>query len=325
MRDKMGRDIHYLRLSVTDLCNLRCVYCMPKSGVEWIPHGEILSFEEIRRLVVLLAGLGIRKIKITGGEPLVRKGVTDLIRALKALPGIEQLTLTTNGILLPEHLESLIQSGISAVNISLNTVNPDRYALIAGADHLREVFSGIRMAAGQVPVKINVVPIKGMNEEDILDLAAMAKDQVAAVRFIELMPIGQASAYEGISSREIIRMLSDRFGLMHALGHNPDAVQGNGPAEYWSLPGFAGKIGFIHAMSAAFCAGCNRIRLTVDGRLMPCLGGQEGVNLKTSMRRGANDVDLIEAMKAVIEGKPACHAFLDETGSQPRVMNSIGG
>jgi cyclic pyranopterin phosphate synthase len=298
---------------------------MPKSGVKWIPHEEILSFEEILRLVALLARLGIRKIKITGGEPLVRKGVTDLIRALKDLPGIEQLTLTTNGILLPEHLESLIQSGISAVNISLNTVNQNRYRLIAGTDHLKAVLSGIQMLAGRLPVKINVVPIKGMNEADLLDLAAMAKDQVAAVRFIELMPVGQASAYEGMSSREIIRLLSDRFGLMHAIGHNPDAVQGNGPAEYWSLPGFAGKIGFIHAMSAAFCADCNRIRLTVDGRLMPCLGGTEGVNLKMSMRRGADDQTLLTAMKAVIEGKPACHTFLDETGGQPRIMNRIGG
>jgi cyclic pyranopterin phosphate synthase len=321
MRDKAGRDIHYLRLSVTDRCNLRCAYCMPQEGVAQLTHSDILSFEETERLVRLLAGLGVRRVKITGGEPLVRLGVCDMIRRVKALPGIEQVTLTTNGVLLGRYLAELMDAGVDGVNVSLDTLDRGNYERLTGSDDLKSVLSSVHAAAKVLPVKLNVVPVKGVNGDELCDLAAMAKSGVTAVRFIELMPVGRAKGFERIASDEVKAALESCFGAATPAGGDI----GNGPAEYVRLPGFAGLIGFIHAISEAFCASCNRVRLTADGCFMPCLGCPDQMDVKGPLRGAATDRELSALLKRAISAKPARHGFTEEEHAPGREMNAIGG
>ncbi|MGN0290046.1 MAG: GTP 3',8-cyclase MoaA [Lachnospiraceae bacterium] len=324
MQDRLGRKIHYLRISVTDRCNLRCTYCMPQEGVEWIAHERLLSYEQIVRLVRLFARLGVDKVRLTGGEPLVRKGVADLIRNIREVEGIKKITLTTNGILLKEQLPALLEAGISGLNLSLDTLDREQFIQITRRDELNRVLEGLEAAllAPELTVKVNCVP-QGINDEQLVLLAALAKDRKFAVRFIEMMPIGLGSGFAYRSEKEVLNRLEKAFGPAKPI----PSEEGGGPGRYFSFRGFTGKVGFISAMSHKFCEDCNRIRLTSTGFLKTCLQYSEGVDLKALMDNGESDERLLSAMEKAIFNKPACHQFsLDkEENIQGPNMNQIGG
>ena len=326
--DSFGRTLDYLRVSVTDRCNLRCVYCMPSQGVEWKPHETMLSSEEFLRICGIMAGLGIRRIKVTGGEPLVRRGIAAFVKDLKALPGIEKVTITTNGILLGAYLDEAEALGAlpDGVNISLDALDNGRFRRITRrAENESPSFPEDllplidRLLVKGIPVKLNCVPIRGFNEEEILPLAALARDKNIAVRFIELMPLGSAAAMEPIPGDEIASLLEKAYG---ALTPFPGSL-GGGPALYYSLPGFAGKVGFINAVTHGFCETCNRLRLTSEGFLKPCLSYDSGLDLRALLRAGGearpgrdtaapsgvSDAELARAITEAAAKKPQFHTF----------------
>lgn len=326
MKDARSRKIEYLRISVTDRCNFRCIYCMPEEGIEAMTHDEVLSFEEIVTICRIMAKLGIRKVKLTGGEPLVRKNFTALVRSIKAIPGIEEITLTTNGLLLLDQLEELVAAGISAINISLDTLDRERFKKITRVDGLEKVVKAIKKAAeckGLRTVKINALIAKGLNEEDIIGLSAFAKEQPVHVRFIELMPIGLGRNLKGMTKEEIREVIEKAYGPMTAF----DKQLGNGPSKYYSLPGFKGKIGFISALSECFCEDCNRVRLTSDGFLKLCLHSTKGMDLKSLLRSGMGEEEIKHRIEKTIEGKPEKHHFgeKDATETEQKIMAQIGG
>jgi cyclic pyranopterin phosphate synthase len=340
MEDGFGRTIDYLRVSVTDRCNLRCAYCMPQEGVEWVPHTEVLSFEEHLRACSAAASLGISSVKVTGGEPLVRRGLGGFIGALKRIPGIGAVSLTTNGLLLGGALESLIGAGLDAVNISLDTVRESVFRRLTGSDGFRDVMRSVEAAlsagAGQaasgggspaytLSVKINCVPIRGVNEADIVPLALLARENSVCVRFIELMPLGLGASLRPVPGTEVFARLGEALGGLR----EEEGRLGNGPAVYYGVPGFAGKIGFISPLTHRFCSSCNRIRLTGTGLLKPCLASAESVDIKAIMRDGGSDADLAEAFREAVRRKPARHDFgADKSGAQAHTgkrMYSIGG
>ena len=322
MLDQYGRSIDYMRISITDRCNLRCRYCMP-DGVELLPMKDILTYEEIREICAAGAELGIRNLKITGGEPLARLGCADLIRSLKAIPGIEQVTLTTNGVLLGKYLNELTGAGLDAVNISLDTLNRERYALITGKDALPSVMESLDMAlASPLRVKINTVPQRGTNDDEWVALASLARDRKLDVRFIEMMPIGFGKQVLGVSNDTIRSELSRHFPGMD----EDPAVHGNGPAVYSRIPGWMGSIGFISAIHGRFCDSCNRVRVMSTGRIKPCLCYEETADLMPLLRAGASRDRLRKALEQAIYRKPKQHCFEDisaitETGR----MSGIGG
>ena len=325
MIDRKDRVIDYLRISVTDRCNLRCVYCMPEEGVESIPHSQILSFDEIVRICRIMAEDGLKKIKLTGGEPLVRRGIVSLVRQLKAVPGIEQVTITTNGVLLPEMAKDLAEAGIDAVTVSPDTVKRERFAAIARRDELDKVLEGIRVMnteCPQVPLKLNCV--LQSDEDDLLAVAEYARNNPIHVRFIEVMPIGYGQQMEFRDEAWLKNLLESRFGTLTPY----EKVLGNGPAVYYSAEGFQGKIGFISAVSHKFCHKCNRVRLTSDGFMKSCLQYETGVRLKEAMVAGCSDEELREMIHQAIAMKPAGHQFeKTETfeGQEVRTMSQIGG
>ena len=285
---------------------------MPAEGVEWKPHETMLSFEEILRLCRLMAGLGIRKIKVTGGEPLVRRGTASFLKSLKSIPGIERVTMTTNGLLLGTYLdeaESLAPGSLpDGINISLNALGSERFSRITRTEGggPAEILSLIdRLLAMRIPVKINCVPVRSFNEEEILPLAALAKDKNIAVRFIELMPLGSAADLKPIPGSEIAAILEKKYGALTPFA----GVQGNGPAVYYSLPGFSGKIGFINAITHGFCETCNRLRLTSEGFLKPCLSVDHGLDLREKLRSGACDEELVNAITEIASQKPRFHTL----------------
>lgn len=281
MKDQYKRNIDYMRISVTDRCNLRCRYCMPEEGIECTSHEDILTFEEILQIAEAGAELGIRKIKITGGEPLVRKGVISLVEALKKVPGIEEVTMTTNGVLLKEMAEGLYLAGLDAVNISLDTLLPSKYVSITRRDMLEAVIAGIEKAYQLgLRIKINCVAMKNFNENEIPMLAGIARNNNIDVRFIELMPIGLGRNYEYISVKEVQNMLEAEYGA----GQESKLRHGNGPAVYLDYEGFQGSIGFISAMTQEFCDSCNRVRLTAQGELKLCLNHNQGISLRSLLR-----------------------------------------
>ena len=289
MLDKLNRKIDYLRISVIDRCNLRCVYCMPEEGIESIPHDEILTYDEILRICEIVSELGIRKIKITGGEPLVRKDIVNLIRDIKNIDKIEQVTLTTNGILLHEMLDDLYDAGIDAINISLDTLNKDNFKKITRRDGLEKVLMSIDKAYDLgIRVKINCLAIRDFNLREIVEIASFAKDREIDVRFIELMPIGFGKKYNQIDNDEILSILESRFGTFEIVTEK----RGNGPAKYYRNQNMKGCIGFISAISHEFCESCNRIRLTSSGFLKLCLHYNKGIDLKGPIRNGISDEDL---------------------------------
>lgn len=321
MRDGFGREIDYMRISITDRCNLRCRYCMP-DGFNRLPMEEILTYEEIAAAAAEAAKLGIRKIKVTGGEPLVRKGCPDLMGMLKRVPGIRQVTLTTNGVLLSEHAGELKKNGLDAVNVSLDTLRPERFEAITGRTGLRQVFAGIDAALSlKIPVKINTVLLRGVNEDEWTALAALAKDRPLDVRFIEMMPIGSGSLFEPVSQEEVKKCLETAYG-----GLLPDGrVRGNGPAVYFRIPGFQGSVGFINAVHGKFCGSCNRIRMTSTGDVKSCLCFDGGVSVKEALRAG--DMKRVrELLEACIREKPEGHRFdSPDQVTERRNMARIGG
>ena len=325
MLDKLNRKIDYLRISVIDRCNLRCVYCMPEEGVESIPHEEILTYDEILRICETVSQLGIKKIKITGGEPLVRKDIVNLIRDIKNLDKIEQVTLTTNGILLYDMLDDLYDAGIDAINISLDTLKEDNFKQITRRDGLEKVLMAIDKAYDLgIRVKINCLAIRDFNINELADIANFAKDREIDVRFIELMPIGFGKKYTQIDNDEILSILESRFGTFEIVTEK----RGNGPAKYYRNQNMKGCIGFISAISHEFCESCNRIRLTSSGFLKLCLHYNKGIDLKAPIRSGISDEDLKVLIHDTIWNKPLSHKFGHTNGEKDievKNMVQIGG
>lgn len=328
MKDKCNRTIDYLRLSVTDRCNLRCVYCMPESGVEFMPHEKIMSYEEILRICRLMVSLGLRKVKLTGGEPLVRKGLPWLVAQLKAIEGIESVTMTTNGILLEQYMKELKEAGLDAVNISLDTLDAGQFQELTRYPCLDQVRAGITEALkyqSDVSVKLNCVPIRdGGAAHQVLNLVKLAKDDPLHVRFIELMPIGLGKDMTGYGEGELKALIEAEYGALTPY----TKPLGNGPCVYYGLEGFRGKIGFISAISHKFCDTCNRIRITSDGFLKNCLQYGDGIDLKGPMEAGLSDQELTGLMQDSIYRKPAAHQFgiaTEQEGLERGMMSGIGG
>ena len=326
MLDRYGRNIDYMRVSITDRCNLRCRYCMPE-GVELLSMSSILTYEEIREICAAAAELGIRKLKVTGGEPLVRLGCADLIRELKAVPGIEQVTMTTNGVLLGQYLPELLAAGLDAVNVSLDTLDRERYAAITGRDELPAVLGSLDAAlASPLRVKVNAVLQKDVNDDEWFSLAELARDRALDVRFIEMMPIGMGKQTEGVANTELRAELLRRFPNLE----EDATVHGNGPAVYVRIPGWTGGIGFISAIHGRFCDQCNRLRLTSRGALKPCLCYGETTDLMPVLRGGTAGEEraalLRSALEKAIWNKPEQHCF-EEIGNitEKARMASIGG
>ena len=325
MRDEWGRSIHYLRLSVTDRCNLRCRYCMPE-GVASCEHADVLTYEEFLRLARLFAACGVDTVRVTGGEPLVRREVHKLVAGLKQTPGIRRVALTTNGVLLAEQLPDLLAAGLDSVNISLDALSPEVYRAIAGRDELEATRRGIRAALeGGLPVKLNCVPQPGLNETELLPLAALARQLPLQVRFIEMMPIGCGVAQSSLSGREVLARLQAQWPELAPLPAAQAAGFGDGPAVYYSAPGWQGSVGLIMAVHGKFCASCNRVRLTSRGFLRPCLASETGADLRTALRAGASDAALLETIRQTIWKKPQEHHFESKNSPHTQGMYRIGG
>ena len=307
MFDRYQREIHYLRLSVTDLCNLRCRYCMP-DGVEKLEREAVLTYEEFLRLAALFARCGIDTVRVTGGEPLVRKNVAQLVAGLKETPGIRRVTLTTNAVLLAEQLPALLDAGLDSVNISLDTLRPEVFRQITARDDFAAVQVGLQAALQSgLPVKLNCVPQAGVNEGELEQLAALAKDNAMQVRFIEMMPIGYGAAMPCISGPELRARFAQRWPELAPLSAAQEHALGDGPAVYYTVPGWQGSIGFIAAVHGKFCASCNRVRLTSQGFLRPCLASETGCDLRALLRSGADDAQLLAAIRETIWAKPREH------------------
>lgn len=323
MLDQYGRSIDYLRISVTDRCNLRCRYCMPEP-IDAVQHADILRYEEILRICRAAIELGITKFKVTGGEPLVRAGCTEFIAELKKQPGTQQVTLTTNGLLLEKNLDALADAGLDGVNISLDTTDNTRFQRITGytgngADTLLRVLE--ECCAKGLKTKINAVLLEE-TEEDAPELAAIAETLPVDVRFIELMPIGFGTAMRRVSPDDILSALRKRWPDLAPT----DEKRGNGPAHYYKSAALLGRIGFIDAVSHKFCADCNRVRLTSTGQLKPCLCYADSADLRTLIRVGCTDGELKEALRASVYAKPRAHCF--DTGAavtERHAMSQIGG
>lgn len=326
MEDRFARRINYLRISITDRCNLRCVYCMPEAGIKLQSHDEILRLEEIVRLVKIAAAQGVTKVRLTGGEPLIRKGVVTLVEGIAGVDGIDDIALTTNGVLLPRLAPQLKKAGLNRVNISLDTLNPHRYRQITRVGSFQDAWAGIETAldVGFHPVKLNVVVIRHFNDQEILSFLRLVYEYPLHVRFIELMPIGSSSRWAAdslVPYAEIKNLLEKQARLIPA-----QTVSGSGPARYYTLPGAKGTVGFISPMSSHFCGQCNRIRLTADGKLRPCLHGSHEIDLRAPLRQGVADSELEKLFQDAVRCKPEKHT-LCETGweDRERVMVQIGG
>lgn len=325
MIDKLNRKIDYLRISVTDRCNLRCVYCMPEEGLENIPHEEILSYDEIIRICKCVANLGIKKVKITGGEPLIRKDIVSLIRDIKKIEGIEQVTITTNGVLLYDMAQDLVEAGIDAVNVSLDTLDREKFLKITRRDKYENISKAIdKLINLGVRVKINCLAIKEHNLDEIVKIAQYSKYNNVDVRFIELMPIGYGKNYTGISNETILDLLEKEYGLFEKISEK----RGNGPAVYYRNKDFKGCIGFISAISHEFCETCNRVRLTANGFLKLCLHYNKGIDLKEPMRSNISDEELEHMIYHAIKNKPLGHNFYHDSNIENvenKNMVQIGG
>lgn len=321
MKDRWGRDIHYMRISITDRCNLRCKYCMPEQVAD-IPHEDILRFEEILQITKAATKLGVDRFKITGGEPLVRKGAAAFIENLKKQPGVNCVTLTTNGLFLADSLPTLKKAGLDGINVSLDATTSKCYRNITGKDGLEEVLSAIEKSADSgIPTKINTVMLEE-NQDQWMGLAMLAEKMPVDVRFIELMPIGYGKYIEGVNGEAILHQLKKRYEDLHYV----DEKRGNGPAVYYKSKHLKGRIGLIRANSHQFCDSCNRIRLTSDGMLKPCLCYDDGVNLRHLIRNQTPQEILVKAMQKIIYQKPAEHCFAQkEDVTERKLMSSIGG
>jgi len=328
--DAYNRPISYLRISVTDRCNLRCVYCMPEEGVASMLHDHVLRYEEIEIIVRAAAELGISKIRLTGGEPLVRLGIVDLVRKIARIPGIDDLAMTTNGILLAPYADDLADAGLHRVNISLDTLDEERFRRITRRGDLADTLAGIEAAreAGLRPIKINTVVIRGMNDDEVVELAAKTLDASWwNIRFIELMPVGDGELMDAAWEQQVVRADEVRQRIEAALGSLEPAKMrtGSGPASYYRLPGAKGTIGFITPISEHFCYKCNRLRLTADGQLRPCLLSDQEVDLRTPLRQGAGPDEIKALIVEGIDRKPMRHHLAEHLHPEDRAMSQIGG
>jgi cyclic pyranopterin phosphate synthase len=322
MIDHKGRKIDYMRISLTDRCNLRCKYCMPDEGVSLLRHEDILSYEEIIKIVRVAANLGISKIRLTGGEPLLRKNITYLVKSIKNIKGIEEVSITTNGILLERLLDDLIEAGLDRINLSLDTMNCATYKEITGSDKLQKVLNGLYKALDSgLKVKINVVPLRGYNTDELIDLVKLTIDRQLDVRFIELMPIGLGKNFDSIENEDILKEIKKEYKIHKMLG-----TIGNGPAVYYKIQEGKGSIGFISPLSHQFCKECNRIRLTAEGFLKLCLHSNKGISLRDLLRKNISENELEEIMRTIIALKPDRHHFQEDTENEDsRRMHQIGG
>jgi GTP 3',8-cyclase len=322
--DSFQRPINYLRISVTDRCNLRCVYCMPQEGITLMSHYDILSYEEIFTLVKAAAELGINKVRLTGGEPLVRAGVSDLVRLISGIDTIEDISLTTNGILLARYAADLKDAGLMRVNVSLDTLKPARFRQITRCGELEETLKGIEAAeeAGLTPVKINMVVMAGVNDDEIPDFARKTINDGWNVRFIEQMPVNNdaAAASKFFSVNDMKKRL-DAVGTIEPWKVNI----GNGPAKYFRFPGARGTVGFITPVTEHFCVQCNRLRLTADGKLRLCLLNEDEIDLKEPLRSGASVEELKVLIQNAIAKKPESHHLAEGTNHKGRPFSQVGG
>jgi cyclic pyranopterin phosphate synthase len=321
--DQFGRRIEYLRISVTDRCNFRCLYCMPQEGLQWLPKSDILSYEEIADVVSQLAPLGLRRIRVTGGEPTIRPNLDELIRLLRAVPQVDDIALSTNGVRLPQVAALYRDAGLDRVNISADSLRPDRIAAIArrnlGFDPIASATTA--RAAGLNPIKLNVVVMRGINDDEIVDFARLTLEHEWHVRFIELMPVGglrELTFEHVVPSSEVL----DRIATLGALEATGGPARGNGPAAYYRLAGAAGTVGVITPMTHTYCASCNRVRLTADGRLRTCLFGEHEVDLRTPLR---SSEALAPYFKRALEEKPREHALLQLRVGGLRALSQVGG
>lgn len=321
LTDRFLRTIDYIRISITDRCNLRCVYCMPDNGVAPIPHTNILRYEEIVSFLKIAVGSGLKKIRITGGEPLVRKNVPRLIAMISTITGIEDLSMTTNGILLEQYAKQLADAGLTRINISLDSLIPEKYRKITRGGSIASVFRGIEAAeqAGFAPIKINMVPIRGLNDDEIQDFARLTIHSPHQVRFIEYMPFGLKEMWrpERFLTTERIRSIVEGVGSII-----PAKVRKSGPARYFQFDGARGVIGFISPLSNHFCHECNRLRLTADGKLKPCLFSEKEIDLNPALRAG-NDGDIRKLIGLSVAMKPERHG-LQKFIESPESAQSLG-
>jgi len=326
MFDTMGRNINYLRISITDRCNLRCRYCMPLEGVQKLDHDRILSLEEIAYLVKVASQVGIRKVRLTGGEPLIRRNIHQLIRYIREIPEIDDLALTTNGVLFADMAEELQSAGLDRINFSLDTMVAAKYDYITRGGKLDAVTRSIHKALElkMEPVKINTVIIKGFNDSEILDFADLAYNNPLHIRFIEFMPIGNLQFWKRdsmVSSSEARNIVNQKYQLVEG-----KKITGNGPAKYYHLDGGQGTVGFISPMSNHFCGECNRIRMTAEGKLRACLYDKQETDLRVAMKNGASDEELRRLFLDTIHSKPEKHNMNDGWGEEnQRKMYQIGG
>jgi cyclic pyranopterin phosphate synthase len=322
--DSFGRVIDYLRVSITDLCNLRCVYCLPPEGVRLVPHEEVLRYEEFIRILTVAVRMGVKKIRLTGGEPLVRRGVADFVRRVNEIEGIEDLGLTTNGTLLTDLALPLRKAGLRRVNVSLDSLRRDVFARITGKDRLDDVLKGIEAAraAGLAPIKLNVVLLGGINDADIPEFARLTRDDELDVRFIERMPVGPERPDSGetkFTAGQALETIVTEVGEL-------EPVQGlplDGPATMYRLKGARGRIGVIDPVTGHFCAECNRLRLTARGAFRPCLMGVREVDIKSALRRGASDEELAGVIRSAVNAKPG--GSRSNHGRVGAAMHLIGG
>ncbi|MEJ5313809.1 MAG: GTP 3',8-cyclase MoaA [Anaerolinea sp.] len=323
--DRFGRNIHYLRISVTDHCNLRCVYCMPED-MTFRPNAEMMQDDELLLLVRLFASLGIDKIRLTGGEPTVRAHIVRLVREIASTPGIRTVTMTTNGILLGKLAKPLKEAGLQRVNISLDTLDPGKFRRLTRWGTFEQVWEGIRAAeeAGLTPIKINAVVVRGYNEKDVVDLAQLTFEHDWQVRFIEMMPFAGATELQQtqvVTTREMIERIEQGLGKLEAVRDG----ELDGEARIYRLPGARGEVGFISTVSMPFCASCTRARLTADGKLRLCLLREKEVDLLTPLREGATPADLRRMILDGIWQKPWGHGLAEGSVPLNRVMSEIGG
>ena len=321
MLDKYGRNIDYMRISITDRCNLRCRYCMPEDGIEKVSMSQILTYEEILRVCRAAAGLGIRKFKVTGGEPLVRKGCARLCGEIRQIDGVDQVTLTTNGQLLAGQIGALREAGIDGINISLDSLREDRFRQITCGGRLEDTLEGLDAAIARgIRTKVNCLLQRGFNEDELPAFADLAFDRGIDVRFIEIMPIGFGRPETGLSNEAVLKRLEQLYPDLV----RDDRVHGNGPAVYYRRAGQTGAIGLISAMHSSFCGSCNRIRLTSQGEVKPCLCYEDSISLKPALAEGSEE-GLRQALAEAIDKKPAGHTFEDRGTVDRRAMMQIGG
>ncbi|MGM0575478.1 MAG: GTP 3',8-cyclase MoaA [Myxococcota bacterium] len=335
--DGERRKVHYLRMSVTDRCNFRCRYCMPEEGVRFVPRRDLLSFEEVERLVACFVRLGIRRVRLTGGEPLLRRDVVDLVGRIGAVDGVEDLAMTTNGYALSDLAGPLRDAGLERLNISIDTLREDRFRTMTRTDLLSRVLEGIDAArdAGFSPIKLNVVVVRGFNDDELVDLVRFAAERGAVVRFIEYMPIGVDGFWSDdtfMSTGAMLERLAEDFDVREPIGHGPSAgIRGEGPAVYRELTprggGASTCVGFISALSHNFCSTCNRVRMTATGTLQECLAFPGALSLRDALRGGASDDEIVALVEEALWSKGPGHRFDVEGGGQRvyQSMNVTGG